>query len=933
MSRAETGMDGLAEARRRIAVCKETQNEELYLGNIPVSDLGLLSGLTHLKSLDLEETQISDLGPLSKLTKLTSLNLSFNLEIVDLGPLSELTQLTSLNLFNTGVCDLCPLSGLTQLTSLNLWSAQISDLKPLSRLTQLTSLNIGFTEVRDLGPISELTQLTFLDLGYTGVRDLGPISGLAQLSSLNLGGRELNADFRNIWFMKALNDVKLEKASVPGVPAEILSKHHNDNCLPRLRAYFTDLEKGTEPVRDTKLIILGNGRVGKTQICRRLQSKDYDDTIPSTHGIQIATAPLGDDEDKKRLQIWDFGGQDIYHGTHSLFLKSRAVFVIVWTPDMEEEREHEYEDYIFRNEPLPYWVNYVRQAAGQDAPMLIVQTRVDDAEVEVEYQPVDKKRLEGFRFRPRVLQYSAKTDFNRAALDDALKLAADWLREQRGGATVIGKGWAKVKHKLESMRDRDQQKEPGKRKNRTIAYQKFCEICKKTGGVIDPDVLLGYLHDTGIVFYQEDMFGNEIILDQQWALEAIYTVLERKKSYRRLLRQHGCFTLSDLGDYLWNETYSKPEQTLFLNMMQSCGICFMHRPADEENEIEAEYIAPDLLPEEPNQLAQTIRAEKSGVAMMEFRFDHLMPGLMRGIISEIGQEAQLKAEYWRSGVLVYEKNTDSYGTIEQIPDPEGWSGSIQVRTWHGQTDKLLEELVRIVERHERKFNITSRRDEFLDKQRIQRPHMPDEEGKTTLKPDYQQAPSGKTEYFVSYGMNNEEYPHIETDVDRFYEKAKEQNVKVVRDRTDLKLRDNIPKFMERVGAGERVIVFMSEKYLKSESCMYELYEMWRTSEQRGKTFLDRVVVYGIDKTDYRSLESQIKWAEHWENRYNKLKPKVHYLSREGFQEFKLIEKFYHYLPEILQTAKSVLQPGSFKELCEVVFGGEEEKASMEFTGK
>ncbi len=531
-------MDGLAEARRRIAVCRETQNEELDLGglglNLPpdaelwqeiyecghvkrlylglgkedrrlpywaiseddkkacstlhtlsetfcnslsrlkkldlgycdldqlpanfdkligiteldlsdtkVCSLGTLSNLKKLEKLKLQYTKVQDLNPISKLTQLKELDLEAT-QVNDLGVLGGLSQLEKLDLEFTKVSDLNALSGLTHLTQLYLWGTGVIELSQLSGLKQLTHLFFGNTQVSNLDPLSNLTQLMHINLQETPVRDLSPLLGLRQLTSLDLRGCQFNKDFKNIWFLEALKDVRLHKASVPGIPAEILSKTYNENCLPRLRAYFTDLENGTESVRDTKLIILGNGRVGKTQICRRLQNKNYDDTIPSTHGIQIATTPLGDDKDKTRLQIWDFGGQDIYHGTHSLFLKSRAAFLIVWTPDMEEEREHEYDGYIFRNEPLPYWVNYIHQAAGKDAPMLILQTRVDDAEVEVEYQPIEKKRLEGFRFRPRVLQYSAMTDFNRAALDDALKLAADWLREQRGSTTVIGKGWAKV---------------------------------------------------------------------------------------------------------------------------------------------------------------------------------------------------------------------------------------------------------------------------------------------------------------------------------------------------------------------------------------------------------------------------------------------------------------------------------------------------------
>jgi internalin A len=57
------------------------------------------------------------------------------------------------------------------------------------------------------------------------------------------------------------------------------------------------------------------------------------------------------------LKIWDFGGQDIYHGTHALFLKSRALFPIVWTPHSEAEKVHAHGGFTFRNQLLGYWLD------------------------------------------------------------------------------------------------------------------------------------------------------------------------------------------------------------------------------------------------------------------------------------------------------------------------------------------------------------------------------------------------------------------------------------------------------------------------------------------------------------------------------------------------------------------------------------------------
>ena len=61
-----------------------------------------------------------------------------------------------------------------------------------------------------------------------------------------------------------------------------------------------------------------------------------------------------------RINVWDFGGQDIYHGTHALFLKSRAVFLIVWDRLTEQQPTYREGDLEFEHLPLQYWLDYVR---------------------------------------------------------------------------------------------------------------------------------------------------------------------------------------------------------------------------------------------------------------------------------------------------------------------------------------------------------------------------------------------------------------------------------------------------------------------------------------------------------------------------------------------------------------------------------------------
>ena len=51
--------------------------------------------------------------------------------------------------------------------------------------------------------------------------------------------------------------------------------------------------------------------------------------------------------------------------------------------------------------------------------------------------------------------------------------------------------------------------------------------------------------------------------------------------------------------------------------------------------------------------------------------------------------------------------------------------------------------------------------------------------------------------------------------------------------------------MRRIGQGDRVFVVLSDRYLRSPYCMFELSEVWRTSRAEGEAFLRRVRVYSL----------------------------------------------------------------------------------------
>jgi internalin A len=401
------------------------------------------------------------------------------------------------------------------------------------------------------------------------------------------------------------------------------------------------------------------------------------------------------------LHIWDFGGQDVYLGTHALFLRTRAIFLIVWTRS-SEEGDHSYAGVTSKNFPLAYWVEYVAQMGGREWPVLLIQNQCDRERAKT--PRVDAGLLDSFAFH-RVLAYSAKTKQGQAGLIEALQQAVAHVHETEGLAR-IGGGRAYVKRKLEERRDAAQVMREHSRADPAIAlmskddFAALCtdEACLAVGGVSNQEALFDYLHQIGTIFYRPGLFGGRILVDQQWALEAIYAIFERESGVYKHIRKvrRGRFTRSELAQFVWNAAgHGEAEQELFLDMMRSCRIAFpLHElgPFDDETE----YLAPDLLPPK-EAIANRIDwddGEKTKEAV--FPYDLLPPGLLRSIMAEIGEPAGVAATYWQDGFSFYERRTRSHAIVEQLREKQGWGGRIEIRTQRGDAETLLLALTELV---------------------------------------------------------------------------------------------------------------------------------------------------------------------------------------------------------------------------------------------
>jgi len=347
---------------------------ELVLSEVPIvkDSLSSLTKLTQLTNLDLSECNIGEQGTiavaksLANLPQLSSLNLTNN-NIEEQGAialaksLTNLTQLNRLNLFGNNIGEQGaialsqPLANLPQLTELNLWHNSIGEQgvialsQPLANLPQLTKLDLGKNDIGEqdtfvlANSLANLPQLKVLSLDRNNINDdalkvlantlipltkletldlsINPITNLAPLLPLIKRGIEVHSGYSE-------TGIILDDSPITTPPPEIVEQGRE-----AILNYFEEREaQDTVKLREAKLLIVGEPGVGKTSLVRRLTQPKQGLPAESetTKGIDIEALDVTtSDGETLKLNLWDFGGQEIYHSTHQFFLTKRSLYVLV----------------------------------------------------------------------------------------------------------------------------------------------------------------------------------------------------------------------------------------------------------------------------------------------------------------------------------------------------------------------------------------------------------------------------------------------------------------------------------------------------------------------------------------------------------------------------------------------------------------------------
>ena len=134
--------------------------------------------------------------------------------------------------------------------------------------------------------------------------------------------------------------------------------------------------------------------------------------------------------------------------------------------------------------------------------------------------------------------------------------------------------------------------------------------------------------------------------------------------------------------------------------------------------------------------------------------------------------------------------------------------------------------------------------------------------------------SENSQVFISYAWGGESERIVnELDAD-----MQSKGIMVIRDKRDLGFKGMIRDFMQQIGRGHAIIIVISDKYLKSPNCMYELVEI-----ARNKDFYDRVFPIVLGDADIYNPLNRIKYIKHWEDKLKELDEAIRSVSSANLQ--------------------------------------------------
>ena len=457
-----------------------------------------------------------------------------------------------------------------------------------------------------------LRNLKYLEIANCHLQSLpNSIANCSALESLHLQNNRLHNVPIEFHKLGNINDLYLDNNPIKSPPNEIIKFGKSG-----IWEYLAEKANGCKESWSAKLVLVGEGGAGKTSLLNSLLDIEFNPLSPTTHGISIETLkvknPLKDDI-YIDLNVWDFGGQMIYHATHQFFLTDSSIFILVWNS------RHGYEQ-----GKIDYWLSTI-QAKAPSSPVIIVASHIDERDAVIPINGI----IARYNQVVGLYEISNKTNKGVSILREAIAQISLKL-PRMGEAWPLS--WLNVKNEISEL------------KEKYISPNKLWEIMKKNKVSKKAYKLLAkWLHELGIIlfFTEDENLQDFVIIKPQWVSDYINLVLVNEEVIERL----GVLT-RDQRDDLWQDIDPSTREH-FLRLMEKFDLSYRTL---ENREIS---LVVERLPLDPpdfkkrwNNILETVGCKEIS---MEYKLNIIPPGIPTWFIAR--SHRFTTHTHWRYGAL------------------------------------------------------------------------------------------------------------------------------------------------------------------------------------------------------------------------------------------------------------------------------------------
>lgn len=417
-------------------------------------------------------------------------------------------------------------------TELNLSGKGLSSIPvEFNKLSTLKIINLSYNNLRTFPQIIKNNKtIEFLDLSYNDI------------------------EFIPDWLLELDNieKINLRGNSFQNVPEEIWDKDPKEifHLLSILQENYE-----SKPLNECKMIVLGSGGVGKTSLINMLLYGTFNPSQQKTDGIQIkpwklSTTTYKDfNKNKKniRLNVWDFGGQEIMHATHQFFMSKRSLYLLVLNPRIDDK---------YGDTEIYYWLKLI-SSISPNSPIIIVVNKSDTHKADFAIGEI----RDSYKNVVGLIETSCTKNIGIEELREKIFNSINRIEHIEDKVPI---SFFKIRQKLENVN------------SDYIHFQTYVNICKRIDNTLNDTTIRTYiklLNDLGIMLNISDnrRLENTQVLNPEWVTNGVYSIINSRK----IIENSGVIEENQIAEILDSKNYPTAiERGYILDMMIHFELCY-----------------------------------------------------------------------------------------------------------------------------------------------------------------------------------------------------------------------------------------------------------------------------------------------------------------------------------------------------------------------